>query len=235
MWGSTSYTTADCIYFTIQRIHIPEDEDIQLCSELNIKDIIKSLSLKKVSGFDLVIAELLVQLPNNIFEAIAKVINASIWKVAEVIMVPKPGKPQTEVASYRTISLLPILSKVLKKTVLWTNYAHNNAKKIWYQVTNLNAGNFDKVWHQGLIYKLQRLLPKVYCGFLTAYLSEWFFRAKVENGFSKLNPINAGIPQASILGPLLFLLYTSDVPTSSNYYVASFADDTALLCTGDTV
>ena len=62
-------------------------------------------------------------LPNNIFEAIAKIINAgfrfkyfpSIWKVAEVIMVPKPGKPTTELTSYRPISLLPILSKVLEK------------------------------------------------------------------------------------------------------------------------
>ena len=59
--------------------------------------------------------------------------------------------------------------------------------------------------------------------------------SELENSFSKLNPINAGVPQGSILGPLLFLVYTSDAATSSNYYVASFADDTALLCTDDTV
>ena len=34
---------------------------------------------------------------------------------AEVIMVPKPGKPPTEITSYAPISLLPMLSKVLEK------------------------------------------------------------------------------------------------------------------------
>jgi hypothetical protein len=39
---------------------------------------------------------------------------SSYWKAAEVIMILKPGKPATEVTSYRQISLLPVLSKLLK-------------------------------------------------------------------------------------------------------------------------
>ena len=50
-----------------------------------------------------------------------------------------------------------------------------------------------------------------------------------------LNPIAAAIPQESILGPILYLLYTSDVPTSSSFFTATFADDTALLATGNSV
>ena len=37
------------------------------------------------------------------------------WKVAQIILIPKQGKPHTEVSSYRPISLLPILSKVFGK------------------------------------------------------------------------------------------------------------------------
>jgi hypothetical protein len=40
------------------------------------------------------------------------------WKAAEVIMIPKPGKPATEITSYRPISLLPVLSKLFEKLLL---------------------------------------------------------------------------------------------------------------------
>jgi hypothetical protein len=42
----------------------------------------------------------------------------SYWKAAEVIMIPKPGKPGTEVTSYRPISLLPVLLKLFEKLLL---------------------------------------------------------------------------------------------------------------------
>jgi hypothetical protein len=40
------------------------------------------------------------------------------WKMAEVIMIPKQGKPPNEVASYRPISLLQIISKLFEKLLL---------------------------------------------------------------------------------------------------------------------
>lgn len=40
------------------------------------------------------------------------------WKMAEVIMIPKPGKSLNETASYRPISLLPIVSKLFEKLLL---------------------------------------------------------------------------------------------------------------------
>ncbi len=41
-----------------------------------------------------------------------------LWKVGEVIMIPKPGKPAHEVSSYRPISLLPIMLKFFEKIFL---------------------------------------------------------------------------------------------------------------------
>ena len=91
------------------------------------------------------------------------------------------------------------------------------------------------MWHEGLIQKLRQNLPQAYCDFLLSYLSDRYFRVKYEDAFSELKPIAAGVPQGSILGPILYLLFTNDLPTSSLHTTATFADDTAILAVGNTV
>ena len=69
---------------------------------------------------------ILQQLPNKAIVKLINIFNAALllkhvpsyWKVAEVIMIPKPGKPVNEVTSYRPISLLSILSKLFEKLFL---------------------------------------------------------------------------------------------------------------------
>jgi len=96
------------------------------------------------------------------------------------------------------------------------------------------AQAFDKVWHDGLVKKLRSILPPDFCDILESYLTERFFRVKQENCYSSLQPINAGVPQGSILGPTLYVLYTFDIPTPANSTIATFADDTAILTVADT-
>ena len=83
------------------------------------KEIRKNTSAKKAPGFDLITGEILKQLPKKGIIKLTTIINAAIrlkyvpqlWKFAEVIMVPKPGKPPNDISSYRPISLLPVMSK----------------------------------------------------------------------------------------------------------------------------
>jgi hypothetical protein len=88
---------------------------------------------------------------------------------------------------------------------------------------------FDKVWHAGLIYKLIYLgVPMYIIRFIKSFLSDRFFKVKINDAYSEPHPITCSVPQGSVLGPLLFLVFIGDVPLSnikSTSYSALFADD----------
>ena len=90
------------------------------------------------------------------------------------------------------------------------------------------AQAFDKVWHKGLIYELSKMFSTQYVEILTSYISNRLFRIKQEDEYSDLKEIRAGVSQGSVVGPTLYLLYTSDLPVLEDTAVATFADDTAL-------
>ena len=89
---------------------------------------------------------------------------------------------------------------------------------------------FDTLNHQILLNKLDKLgirgLPKLW---FSNYLNNRLqYVQYLQNSSSKL-PITCGVPQGSILGPLLFLLYINDIPQPSNCNMLLFADDTNLI------
>jgi len=67
---------------------------------------------------------------------------------------------------------------------------------------------------------------------MESYLTERFFRIKQGDAYFELKEIKAGVPQGSVLSPVLYLLYSSDLPTLENSIVATFAEDTAILAVG---
>ena len=88
---------------------------------------------------------------------------------------------------------------------------------------------FDKVWREGLIYKLKSMgvsdsLLKLFQSFLT----NRFQRVLLNGQTSEWLPVKAGVPQGSILGPLLFLIYINDLSENIESTVKLFADDTSL-------
>jgi len=88
---------------------------------------------------------------------------------------------------------------------------------------------FDKVWHERLLYKLSIFLPDNMYRILQSYLTNRYFRTKYKEAYLSIRQILAGVPQGSVLGPFLYLIYTADLPTLANSTTANFADDTANL------
>jgi hypothetical protein len=89
---------------------------------------------------------------------------------------------------------------------------------------------FDKVWHEGLkVYKLKSELPNQLYLVLESYLEEQYFQVNTEDALSDYYLIKAGMPQGSVIGPLLCLIYTADVPARDDTLIATLPDDTAIL------
>ena len=88
---------------------------------------------------------------------------------------------------------------------------------------------FDRVWHRGLLFKLSRLgIQDSLLNWFSSYLSSRKQRVVYANSTSDWLSINAGVPQGSILGPLLFLIYINDIIDNINCKIRLFADDTSL-------
>ena len=87
---------------------------------------------------------------------------------------------------------------------------------------------FDKVWHEGLLYKLKLMgiSGKLYN--LENYLSDRFQRVALNGQTQFWRPVLADLPQESILGPLLFLIYINDLPNELISNVKLFVNDTSL-------
>jgi hypothetical protein len=89
---------------------------------------------------------------------------------------------------------------------------------------------FDKVWHPGLLHKLR-------CMGIEGPLFDWFcdylldrkIRVVINGQNSDWRSTTAGVPQGSILGPLLFLVFINDITANIESDIHLFADDTSLM------
>lgn len=88
---------------------------------------------------------------------------------------------------------------------------------------------FDKVWHKGLLYKIKAFLPHSYYPLMKSYLIDRIFQVREDGELSNIHDIMAGVPQGTVLGPVLYTIYTADLPETQGVTTATFADDTALL------
>ena len=88
---------------------------------------------------------------------------------------------------------------------------------------------FDRVWHDGLIYKLKRCgVSGQLLSLIQSFLKDRKQRTVLNGQCSTWGDILAGVPQGSILGPLFFLVYINDLTVDLKCNVKLFADDTSL-------
>ena len=88
---------------------------------------------------------------------------------------------------------------------------------------------FDRVWHKGLLAKLPMFgLNQTLIYWIGSFLSDRSIAVRVDGFLSNLHSINAGVPQVSVISPVLFILFINDLLTSTSSSIYSFADDTFL-------
>jgi endonuclease/exonuclease/phosphatase (EEP) superfamily protein YafD len=264
--------TVSVVNETLNSDHVTAELPIKFASPSEIKSIINNLPNRKTPGHDLIPNSVLKHLTRKALAYLTSIINSCIskhyfpktWKHAEVIVIHKPGKPKNSPTSYRPISLLCTLSKILEKILQKRlvgfidsagiipphQFGFRSKHSTVHQVLRITetiirgferkehsaaafldiSQAFDKVWHKGLLYKLSNFgFPRYIQKLIKSFLEERTFLVKLNSSKSTHRVVNAGVPQGSVLGPLLFNVYLSDIPIPVHSTLALYADDTAII------
>jgi hypothetical protein len=91
------------------------------------------------------------------------------------------------------------------------------------------ASAFDKVWHEGLIFKLIKLnFPKYIICWIKEFFTNRYFAIRVNKTVTTKLRILAGVPQGAVISPTLFSIFINDIPilySKNKWYSLLFADD----------
>ena len=195
-----------------------------------VKKVITNLDSSKASGPDCIPLVVLKNCEPKLSYILAKVFNKCLkescfldcWKVSSVVPVFKNVGERSTAKNYRPVSLLSVVSKVFEKLV---NQFFGATQAIALDISKA----FDRVWHAGLLHKLKSYgISGQIFGLISSFLSNRQLQVVLDGKSSQEYPVNAGVPQGSILGPTLFLLYINDLPDDVICNIAIYADDTTL-------
>ena len=88
---------------------------------------------------------------------------------------------------------------------------------------------FNKVWHEGLLFKIKQMgITVSLFDWLKSYIPARCQKVVLNGMESNLCFLESGVPQGSILGPLLFLIFINDIVDEMECNINLFADDTSV-------
>ena len=169
------------------------------------------------------------QLPNNyrpisVLSVIGKTMERSVHKYVynycaqhQVFTPFQSGFIQGDFTTYQLINLYGSFCEAV-----------DNGKEVRVVFLDISKA-FDRVWHRGLLHKLHYIgISGDLLKWFENYLSNREQKVVINGKASSYLKIPAGVPQGSILGPLLFLVYINDIVLELNCCIRLFADDTSL-------
>lgn len=124
-------------------------------------------------------------------------------------------------------------STILQLFRITNKIVHNYNNRKTSALLLLDIENaFDSVWHEGIISRMITYnFPDYLIRITMEFLKNRNFSVKINNNFSDSITIPAGLPQGSVLSPLLFSLYVNEIPFAQHTDIAMYADDTAIIST----
>ncbi|CAB4023166.1 Hypothetical predicted protein [Paramuricea clavata] len=208
--------------------------------ECFVKAKLKSLKTNKAIGLDNISARLLKDSADVITTSLTKLYNRSlatsvfsaVWKCGKVTALCKSGD-RCNANNYRLITILPTASKILERAVNSQVYSYLFRENI---LIPKQFGFRPKLSTAiALTYFTDNILDNLdkepTINWFSSYLSNRFQVTSIGLEQSSTQPVHVGVPQRSILGPLLFLIYVNEIPATVNSCdISLYADDTVLFC-----
>ena len=162
--------------------------------------------------------------PISLLSCVGKVFEKCVFKhlynflrTSDVITRVQSGFTPGDSAVYQLIDLYDTFCRAL-----------DDGKEVRVVFCDISKA-FDRVWHRGLLFKMRQAgISNPLLRWFESYLSNRFQRVVLEGSVSDYRGISAGVPQGSILGPIMFLVYINDIVENINSCIRLFADDTSL-------
>lgn len=163
--------------------------------------------------------------PISLLNSMGKILEKLILNRLKIHIMPKIRPEQFGFRPQHSTTIQ--LSKVLGNITDSLNKRHRTAT-VFLDFEKA----FDKVWHDGLLFKLLSMnIPSQLTNIIRSFLNNRTFQVKVGGITSSVRKIQAGVPQGSCLSPHLFSVYINDIPTINKAKIALFADDTLFYST----
>ena len=167
-----------------------------------------------------------------------------IWKLANIIPIPKPNKDIDKGISYRPISLLLVIAKALEKSLpLMALHTVNYTVAKWFNqmatpartiIVALDMSkDFDTINIHTFIRKLlQTKIPGTIIKFIENYIKGRKSYTTYINHTSSQRQFKTCVPQGGVFSPTLFNIYTADIPPPrALVQVMAYADDITITST----